>query len=175
MPPIRINPPGVKHTGVLLKPWRALRFRRMHDPNWPPLDSSPLIPLEPWGTQLLVFNANEVDFNSPWKGSTPRLRPKVGPDNQLIPTRPVMCVADFKRKPKLYLGRADFETLVDYLPEIKREMYKFADQLEEKVSPEEQHWKEHKFAYGRRSYAVQRGRTRRTHIVIKGGIRYPKT
>eukprot|EP00921_Rhytidocystis_pertsovi_P009709 GHVQ01015647.1.p1 GENE.GHVQ01015647.1~~GHVQ01015647.1.p1 ORF type:complete len:155 (+),score=15.49 GHVQ01015647.1:477-941(+) len=154
-------------------------MRRMNDFNWPPADSSPLIPLEPWGNQLMVFNANQVSTEQ-WggpKGCTPRLPPKIGFDKQLVPTETVLCMTDYKRRPKLFLSRADFEALTEYFPDVNKEMKRFDDMLKNK-SPSEDRAKLQHDIYGRRGYAVQRSGYNGPHkdyIIKKGSIRYPKT
>eukprot|EP00922_Rhytidocystis_sp_ex-Travisia-forbesii_P006277 GHVS01009103.1.p1 GENE.GHVS01009103.1~~GHVS01009103.1.p1 ORF type:complete len:153 (-),score=13.41 GHVS01009103.1:109-567(-) len=152
----------------------------MNDPDWPPPDSSPLIPLEPWGTQLMVFNANQTIPIEQWtgpKGTTPRLPPKLGADRKLVPTETVVCLTDFKRRPKLYLSRADFEALASYLPEIQQQLEYFHDVLKNTPYGDDRAKMQHDM-FGRRDYARQRGEYGGPHtafIVKKGSIRYPKT
>jgi hypothetical protein len=134
------------------------RFKAKHR-FWPPPDSSPVIPIEPWGKQLFVFNSVrnvEIvgDSRAPDWGST---RPqwwredialsllKPGEDaNQVLSnestpeedlneienqTHTHLCIGDFRMRPLTYLNREELETLVNNLDFIKEQMDKFKNRI----------------------------------------------
>ncbi|CDJ56131.1 hypothetical protein, conserved [Eimeria maxima] len=81
---IRIKPPGVRFFRI----WPHIEFKRMNYPTWPPPNSSPLHPIEPWGRQVFVFTPYAVDSSAPLSGPYPRQPPLRGaapPSHHLSP------------------------------------------------------------------------------------------
>ncbi|CDJ53041.1 hypothetical protein, conserved [Eimeria brunetti] len=59
--------------------WQHVAYKRMNYPTWPPPNSSPLHPIEPWGRQVFVFVPYAADVNASVTGPYPRLPPLRGP------------------------------------------------------------------------------------------------
>jgi hypothetical protein len=109
------------------------RFKAKHR-FWPPLDSSPVVAIEPWGKQFFVYNGMknvEVrgDPRAPdWGNTRPRwwredialsLLKKGEDPNQVLECETIpeevanevenmvhtnLCVTDFRRRPLMYLS-----------------------------------------------------------------------
>ncbi|XP_952240.1 uncharacterized protein TA13390 [Theileria annulata] len=76
-----------------------IQYNRMKLGEWPPPNSSPLHPIEPWGKQLFVFNTT------------------LNGNNEAL-----LCITDSTRKPLIYFYREDFQALKLYIEKIKEEL-----------------------------------------------------
>ncbi|CEM10233.1 unnamed protein product [Vitrella brassicaformis CCMP3155] len=179
MPGIIPRPTGVRHNKLRRNCYRYIRNRRANYFTWPPPDSSPLHPIEPWGRQFFVFNAYETIDLEDWEGPRgpyPLLPPKLEADGSMLAIHPVLCVSDFARRPLMYLSREDLDTVVAALPEFKRELQKFRERVESSPHTFSAIWDQQKLLMPKKTYTMQRMKTGEHHSwgIIKGQIRYPK-
>ena len=128
---------------------------------WPPPDASPVVAIEPWGKQFFVYNGlKDVelkgDSRAPdWGSTRPRwwredialslLKPGEDP-NQILTGESIpeevlneprsqmhthLCITDFRRRPLMYLSRAELACLRSNLESMKSEMAKFKAKVAE--------------------------------------------
>ncbi|KAK2197018.1 hypothetical protein BdWA1_000012 [Babesia duncani] len=84
---------------------KKLYYKRLDNPKWPPPNASPAHPIEPWGKQFFVLNAMQ---------------------GQELET--LLCVADYQKKPLMFLRREDLDALQGCMPAIKHELQRLQDQ-----------------------------------------------
>jgi hypothetical protein len=141
------------------------RFKARHR-FWPPPDASPVIPMEPWGKQVFVYNSVRNvelvgDSRAPdWGNARPQWWRedialsflKEGEDpNQILSNENVaeeglnepenqththVCVTDFRQRPLMYLSREELETVRENLEFFKSEMTKFESRIPKNVAEE---------------------------------------
>eukprot|EP00386_Alphamonas_edax_P007716 GDKI01025641.1.p1 GENE.GDKI01025641.1~~GDKI01025641.1.p1 ORF type:complete len:181 (+),score=56.63 GDKI01025641.1:67-609(+) len=179
--------PGIRPVRHRVKQWigwkpaKAIAFKRMNYFTWPPDDCSTMHPIEPWGRQFFVFNAFETVDPNTWggpQGAYPQIPPKLGPDGNKIPTQTVLCVADFARRPLMYLTKDDLAVLAANLGEMKEELVRFREKMEnEKELDKDEHYHMQRLLLPHRSYAMQRTKKgeHASYGIAKGVFRERKT
>jgi hypothetical protein len=133
---------------------------------WPPPDASPVIPIEPWGKQLFVFNGiKDVeikgDSRTPaWGATRPQwwredialslLKPGESPTRVLTgeqmpeealneihyQTNTHLAVADFRGRPLLFLSQNELRTIRENLGYIKDQLGKFKEHVKKNEAEE---------------------------------------
>ncbi|AFZ79373.1 hypothetical protein BEWA_022210 [Theileria equi strain WA] len=126
-----------------------LQYKRLKIGNWPPPDSSPLHPIEPWGKQFFVFNTLQEG------------KPET-----------LLCVADHSRKPLMYLRREDFQVLASIFESIKGEL----DRLNNVPREPDGTFDMQRLEYDRPRYAMQRMKTgaHSSHTIMRSTHRAKK-
>ncbi|EAN32761.2 hypothetical protein TpMuguga_02g00478 [Theileria parva strain Muguga] len=139
----------VQYYPVRSKLWKEIQYKRMKLGEWPPPNSSPLHPIEPWGKQLFVFNTT------------------LNGNNETL-----LCVTDHTRKPLIYFYKEDFQALKLYIEKIKEEL----ERLESTAKPDDDKYADSLAYTLNKSYTMQRMKTGRhsSHTIMRSVQRIKK-
>eukprot|EP00389_Voromonas_pontica_P008167 GDKH01012388.1.p1 GENE.GDKH01012388.1~~GDKH01012388.1.p1 ORF type:complete len:170 (+),score=0.81 GDKH01012388.1:163-672(+) len=150
------------------------RDPRINYPHWPPKDSSPSHPIEPWGKKFMVTNlARHADLSN-WEGPRgfwEQPPPNLGADGKPLLNTPVLVIADPYNRPKTFLTRQDFDTLMDNVEFLKAELKKHQRVINKQSK--DRRWHLQYLLLPRRSYKMQ-GRAMPS-VLSKATPRPPKT
>ncbi|UVC54665.1 hypothetical protein MACJ_003634 [Theileria orientalis] len=126
-----------------------LQYKRMKIGEWPPSNSSPLHPIEPWGKQFFVFNT------------------LLNGKNETL-----LCVTDHSRKPLMYLYKEDFQAIKLYMENIKNEL----NRLENISREDDTRYEKLLLDSVATSYCMQRMKTGRhsSHTIMGSTHRHKK-